>query len=296
MTRRYAYFPGCSLEKMARSYHESALETTRALDVELEEIEDWNCCGATTYFNIDELLADTLSARNLAIAEQSGLDVIAPCSGCYKNMYSARKHLKREPDLMEHINEALAEDNLKFAGTSEVRHLIDVLVHDVGLEEIKKRVRRPLTGLKVAPYYGCQILRPRKDHEDVESPRFFEDLMTAIGADPVEYLLKLRCCGGALLITNREAALSLVRNLLENAVQSGAALIATACPLCQVNLECYQKQVNSEFGTNLNVPVLYFTQLVGLALGVPPARLGIGSELVSVTPALASAGSGGGGR
>ncbi len=296
MTRKYAYFPGCSLEKMARSYHDSAIATTRALDVELEEIEDWNCCGATTYFNIDELLAYTLCARNLAIAEQSKLDVIAPCSGCYKNMYAARKHLKREPDLMEHINEALAEDDLKFAGTSEVRHLIDVLVNDVGLEEIKKRVRRPLTGLKVAPYYGCQILRPRKDHEDVESPRFFEDLMTAIGADPVEYLLKLRCCGGALLITNREAALSLVRNLLENAVQSGAAIIATACPLCQVNLECYQKQVNSEFGTNLNVPVLYFTQLIGLALGVPPGKLGIGSELVNAMPALSSAGSGGGGR
>jgi heterodisulfide reductase subunit B len=169
-------------------------------------------------------------------------------------------------------------------------------VKDVGLEEIKQRVRRPLTGLKVAPYYGCQILRPRKDHEDVESPRFFEDLMTAIGADPVEYRLKLRCCGGALLITNREAALSLVRNLLENAVQSGAAIIATACPLCQVNLECYQKQVNSEFGTNLNIPVLYFTQLIGLALGVPPGKLGIGSELVNAMPALASAGSGGGGR
>ena len=296
MTRKYAYFPGCSLEKMARSYHESAMETTRALDVELQEIEDWNCCGATTYFNIDELLADTLSARNLAIAEQLKLDVIAPCSGCYKNMYAARKHLKAEPDLMEHINEALAEDDLKFAGTSEVRHLIDVLVKDVGLEEIKQRVRRPLIGLKVAPYYGCQIVRPRKDHEDVESPRFFEDLMTAIGADPVEYLLKLRCCGGALLITNREAALSLVRNLLENAVQSGAAIIATACPLCQVNLECYQKQVNSEFGTNLNMPVLYFTQLVGLALGVPPGKLGIGSELVNAMPALASAGSAGGGR
>ena len=296
MTRKYAYFPGCSLEKMARSYHDSAMETTRALDVELQEIEDWNCCGATTYFNIDELLAYTLCGRNLAIAEQLKLDVVAPCSGCYKNMYSARKHLKREPDLMEHINEALAEDDLKFAGTSEVRHLIDVLVNDVGLEEIQRRVRRPLTGLKVAPYYGCQILRPRKDHEDVESPRFFEDLMTAVGADPVEYRLKLRCCGGALLITNREAALSLVRNLLENAVQSGAAIIATACPLCQVNLECYQKQVNSEFGTNLNVPVLYFTQLVGLALGIAPGKLGIGSELVSVMPALASAGSVGGGR
>ncbi len=296
MTRKYAYFPGCSLEKMARSYHESALETTRALDVELQELEDWNCCGATTYFNIDELLANTLSARNLAIAERTKLDVVAPCSGCYKNMYSARKHLTHEPDLKEHINEALAEDDLRFEGTSEVRHLIDVLVKDVGLEEIKKRVRRPLAGLKVAPYYGCQILRPRKDHEDVESPRFFEDLMTAVGAEPVEYRLKLRCCGGALLITNREAALSLVRNLLENAVQSGAAIIATACPLCQVNLECYQKQVNSEFGTNLNVPVLYFTQLIGLALGVSPAKLGIGSELVNAMPALASAGSGGGAR
>jgi|WetSurMetagenome_2_1015567.scaffolds.fasta_scaffold343935_2 heterodisulfide reductase subunit B2 len=292
--KKYAYFPGCSLEKMARSYHDSALETTRALDVELREIEDWNCCGATTYFNIDELLAYTLCARNLAIAEQQGLDIIAPCSGCFKNMYSARKHLVHEPDLQEHINEALAEDNLKFAGTSEVRHLLDVLVKDVGLDAIKARVRKPLTGLKVAPYYGCQIMRPRKDHEDVENPRFFEDLMSAVGAEPVSYRLRLRCCGGALLITNREAALGLVRDLLEDAVRSGAAIIATACPLCQVNLECYQKQVNSEFGTNLNVPVVYFTQLVGLALGIAPGRLGIGSELVNVMPALSSVGNGAG--
>jgi heterodisulfide reductase subunit B2 len=292
--KKYAYFPGCSLEKMARSYHDSAMETTRALDVELQEIEDWNCCGATTYFNIDELLAYTLCARNLAIAEELKLDVIAPCSGCYKNMYAARKHLVHEPDLQDHINDALAEDNLKFAGTSEVRHLLDVLVKDVGLDAIKARVKKPLAGLKVAPYYGCQILRPRKDHEDVENPRFFEDLMSAIGAEPVDFRLRLRCCGGALLITNREAALGLVRNLLEDAVRSGAGIIATACPLCQVNLECYQKQVNSEFGTDLNVPVVYFTQLVGLALGIAPNRLGIGSELVNVTPALKSVGNGAG--
>jgi len=287
--KKYAYFPGCSLEKMAHSYHVSALETTRALGVELQEIDDWNCCGATAYFHVDELLAYTLCARNLALAEQTQLDLVAPCSGCYKNMYFARAHLKKEPDLADHINVALAEDNLKFGGTSAVRHLIDVLVRDVGLDEIKARVRRPLSGLRVAPYYGCQILRPRKDHEDVEQPRFFEDLVAAIGAEPVDYRLKLRCCGGALIITNRDAALSMVRNLLENAVRSGAAIIATACPLCQVNLECYQKQVNSEFGTNLNVPVLFFTQLVGLALGIAPDRLGIGSELVSVTPALAGA-------
>jgi heterodisulfide reductase subunit B len=292
MMKKYAYFPGCSLEKLARSYHVSALETARALDVELQELDDWNCCGATAYFHVDELLAYTLCARNLALAEQTKLDVVAPCSGCYKNMYFARAHLNKDPDLAEHINYALAEDDLKFAGTSEVRHLIDVLVRDVGLEQIKARVRHPLNGVRVAPYYGCQILRPRKDHEDVEQPRFFEDLVAAIGAEPVDYLLKLRCCGGALLLTTREAALSLVRNLLENAVASGAAIIATACPLCQVNLECYQKQVNSEFGTNLSVPVLYFTQLVGLALGIPPDRLGIGSELVNVMPVLASVGSG----
>ncbi len=293
--KKYAYFPGCSLEKMAKSYHMSSMETTRALDVELEELEDWNCCGATTYFHIDELLAYTLCARNLAMAEEKKLDVVAPCSGCFKNMYSTRKHLTHDADLKEHINEALAEDNLRFGGTSEVRHLIDVLVKDVGLDEIKARVQKPLAGLKVAPYYGCQILRPRKDHEDVESPRFFEDLLTAIGAEPVDFRLRLRCCGGALILTNREAALGMVRNLLENALQSGATLIATACPLCQVNLECYQTQVNTEFGTDFKVPVLYFTQLVGLALGLKPNKLGIGSELVSVTPALATAGNGQGG-
>lgn len=297
--KRYAYFPGCSLEKIARSYHVSALEITRALDVELQELEDWNCCGATAYFHVDELLAHTLCARNLALAEQQGLDLVAPCSGCFKNMFSARAHLKHDPDLAEHINFALAEDNLRFTGTTSVRHLIEVLVQDIGLEAIKARVRKPLKGLRVAPYYGCQILRPRKDHEDVENPRFFEDLLAATGAVPADFLLRLRCCGGALIITNREAALSMVRNLLEGAVRAGADMIATACPLCQVNLECYQRQVNREFGTDYTVPVLYFTQLVGLALGIPADRLGIGSELVSASPALACArdgGTGAGGR
>lgn len=287
--KKYAYFPGCSLEKMAHSYHMSALETTRALGIELEELEDWNCCGATAYFHVDELLAFTLCARNLAMAEKEKLDLVAPCSGCYKNMFFTREHLKHDADLAEHINEALAEDNLQYAGTSAVRHLIEVFVQDVGFDAIKAKVTRPLKGLRVAPYYGCQILRPRKAKEDVEQPRFFEDLISAIGAEPVDYLLRLSCCSGALIITNRRAALSMVRNLLECAVRSKAAIIATACPLCQVNLECYQKQVNHEFGTDLNVPVVYFTQLVGLALGIPPKRLGIGSELVAVMPAIREA-------
>jgi heterodisulfide reductase subunit B len=287
--KTYAYFPGCSLEKMARSYHVSAQETARVLDVELKELEDWNCCGATAYFHVDELLAFTLCARNLAMAEQQKLPLVAPCSGCYKNMYSTRDHLRHDPDLAEHINEALAEDNLKFSGDSPVHHLIEVFVNDVGLPEIKAKVTHPLKGLRVAAYYGCQILRPRKAREDVEQPRFFEDLVAACGAEPVPYPLRLTCCSGALIITNREAALSLVRNLLDSAVRAKAAVIVTACPLCQVNLECYQKQVNKEFGTEFNMPVMYFTQMMGLALGIPPRRLGIGSELVAVMPAIQEA-------
>jgi|YelNatPaOPRAMG01_1025707.scaffolds.fasta_scaffold00546_18 heterodisulfide reductase subunit B len=288
--KTYAYFPGCSLEKMAHSYHLSALETTRALGVELKELEDWNCCGATAYFHVDELLAFTLCARNIAMAEKEHLDLVAPCSGCYKNMYFTREHLTHDADLAEHINDALAEDNLQFKGTSSIRHLIEVFVRDVGLEAIKAKVTNPLKGLRVAPYYGCQILRPRKHAgENVEQPRFFEELIAACGATPVDYLLRLSCCGGALIITNRQAALSMVRNLLECAVRAKAAVIVTACPLCQVNLECYQKQVNREFGTELNVPVMYFTQLVGLALGIAPKRLGIGSELVAVMPAIKEA-------
>ncbi|UCC76620.1 MAG: hypothetical protein JSW37_14120, partial [Anaerolineales bacterium] len=145
----------------------------------------------------------------------------------------------------------------------------------------------PLEGLSVAPYYGCQIVRPKKNGEDVEQPRFFEDLLSAIGAEPIDYYpLKIYCCGGSLILTSRRAALSMVRNLLQSAIDTGASVIATACPLCQVNLECYQRQVNQEFGTELSIPVMYFTQLVGLAMGIAPERLGIGKELVSATPVL----------
>lgn len=284
--KEYAYFPGCSLEKMAVSYHMSAMETTRKLGITLHEIEDWNCCGATTYFYIDELLAYTLSARNLAIAEKTGLDVVAPCSACYKNMYFTAAHLKKDADLAEHINFALEEDNLHFNGKINVKHLIEVFAKDVGPEELKSKVTKALGGIRVAPYYGCQIVRPQKEKENVEQPQFFEELLSAIGANPVNYPLKMRCCGGSLILSSRTAALSMVRNLLQSAVDSQAAVIATACPMCQVNLECYQQQVNQEFGTNFSMPILYFTQLVGLAMGILPKKLGFGKEFVTLAPAL----------
>jgi len=284
--KKYAYFPGCSLEKMALSYHKSSLETTRALGVELEELEDWNCCGATTYFHLDEILANTLVARNLAIAEKQGLDFVAPCSACYKNAYFTNTYMKEDADLAEHINYALEADDLQLSGDLNVHHLIDIFANEIGPEEIKKKVTNPLIELSIAPYYGCQIVRPRKNGENVEDPQFFEELIRAMGANPIDFAYKTRCCGGSLLLTNRPAALDMIRHLLQNAQNSGADVIATACPLCQVNLEAYQTQVNEEFGTDFSTPVLYFTQLMGLALGIAPKKLGIGSELVSTLPVL----------
>ena len=281
---RYAYYPGCSLETMAASYHVSSMEVAHKLGVELEELEDWNCCGATAYSHVDELLATVLCARNLAIAEKQGLSIVAPCNACYKNLWTTNAALKRDPDLAEHMNYALEADDLRYEGRIEVNHLMDAFSTPEALEKIRAKANERLRGLRVAPYYGCQIVRPRRpglELSQVDNPQFFEELLRAAGADPVAYPYRLRCCGAALMVTNRPAALRMARDLLQNAVDSGAEVIATACPLCQTNLECYQAAVNHELGTEYAMPILYFTQLLGLALGVGVKRLGIGKELVS---------------
>jgi heterodisulfide reductase subunit B len=279
--KQYAYYPGCSLESLGKGYHLSTLEVASRLGIELQELEDWNCCGATAYFPVDELLAYTLSARNLAIAEKTGLqDFVAPCSACFKNAYTTNKYLQTDPDLAEHINYALAADNLHVNGSMHVRHLIEIFINDVGLDVIKSNVTHPLENLQVAPYYGCQLVRPRKQDEDVENPRYFEDLLSALGAKPIEFESKSRCCGGSLIITNRPAALDMVEKLLQDAVDSHAQIIATTCPMCNVNLEVYQSQVNREFGTKYSIPVVYFTQLMGSAFGCSPKHLGINKEII----------------
>jgi heterodisulfide reductase subunit B len=284
--RTYAYYPGCSAESLGLSYHLSAIECVKALGGELQELEDWSCCGTSTYFHVDELLAHVLVARNLAIAERTGLDFVATCSGCYKNAFFTNKALHNDPDLAEHINFALEADDLHLDGTVKVRHLLEVLIEDFGLDEIRQRVTRPLEGVRVAPYYGCQLLRPRKESEAVEWPMFFEDLLRAIGATPVDYASKMRCCGSSLMISNRDAALDMVHHLVQDAALRQSDVIATICPLCQINVEVYQKQANREYGTNYSVPAVYFTQLLGLALGIAPGRLGIGRELISAESLL----------
>ncbi|HEY6102234.1 MAG TPA: CoB--CoM heterodisulfide reductase iron-sulfur subunit B family protein [bacterium] len=284
----YAYYPGCSLETMGRAYHLSAVEVARTLGVELHEVADWNCCGATAYFHIDEILAYTLCARNLALAERAGLDLVAPCAGCYKNLHTAAHKIQHDPDLAEHINEALAVEGLRTSGGVRVRHLIEVLIEDVGLERIRAQVKTPLAGLRVAPYYGCQVVRPQRTGAEAEEVHFFEDLLGAAGASVVAYPERLRCCGGSLIATQRPVALALVHEIVAGAASRGAQVIATLCPLCQINLECYQGQAREALGGPPPLPVLYFTQVLGLALGIPARRLGIGRELVPADAVIAA--------
>jgi heterodisulfide reductase subunit B len=288
--KRFAYYPGCSLETTAAAYHVSAVEVAARLGVEFVEVEDWNCCGATSYSGIDDLLGHTLCARNLAIAERSGLDIVAPCNACYKNLHSANDHVQHDPDLAEHINFALEADELSYAGKTSVHHLMHMFVGSVGLPAIKAQVTHPLAGLKVAPYYGCLLVRPRRDDAwSSGEPRFFEDLLRTLGATALAYPFRMRCCGASLIASNRRAALAMLRDLLRGARQVGADVIATACPLCQFNLECYQGEVNREFGTDFAIPIVYFTQLMGVALGIAPKDLGFGGELIPVEPVLACA-------
>ena len=257
----------------------------------LVEVEDWNCCGATAYSHVDELLAQVLSARNLALAEkEERFDLVAPCSGCFKNLYFANDHMREDADLMEHMNFALEADDLSYSGSVKVHHLMDMFVNEIGLEAIRAKIADPLEGLKVAPYYGCQMTRPRKPGEgleDVEGPQYFEELIAALGATPVDFPYRMRCCGASLIVTSRQAALAMLRDLLQNAVEAGAGVIATSCPLCQINLEVYQSEVNRELGTDFSMPIMYFTQLMGLAMGIKPKKLGIGTEIVPVAPVLA---------
>jgi len=280
----YAYYPGCSLETLAAAYHISTIEVGARLGVEFEEIEDWNCCGATTYSHVDELLSTVLGARNLAMAEAQGRDLVAPCSACYKNLWSANAAMKHDADLTEHMNYALEADDLHYGGGVNVHHIIDVFVEDIGLDAIREQAGIGLGGLKVAAYYGCQIVRPRQegdDLEDVRAPHFFEDLMEAIGGKAVEFPYRLHCCGASLIVTKRTAALHMLRDLLHSATAAGADVIATACPLCQANLEVYRAHVNREFGTDFDIPIMYFTQLMGMAFGIKNRKLGIGKEIVS---------------
>jgi len=288
---RYAYYPGCSLTHSAAPYDLSTRAIAGPLGLALEEIEDWNCCGATEYISINKAAAYALVGRNLALAAQQGVsqDVVAPCSACYLNLRKVDHYMGKYPDLRDQTNQSLAAGGLHYdPGSLRIRHLLNVVVEDVGLEAIKSKVTRPLDGLRVAPYYGCLIARPQLNGGsiDPEYPTHLDHLLKNLGAEVVDFPLKTHCCGGHMTQISADTAYELIRRLLHNAAEYEADLIVTACPMCQLNLDAYQSQVNRHFGTGYHLPVLYFTQMIGLALGMEPAALGIGREVVSAAPAL----------
>ena len=281
---RYAYYPGCSLGTTAKEYDRSWRAVAEVLGIALEEIPDWNCCGASPVHIQGPRLAAALPARNLALAEEMGADVVAPCVGCYKNLRKAAKEVHEDASLRRQVGEAVGRE---FLGLVQVKHPVEVLLLDLGLEAIRERVVRPLQGLKVAPYYGCYLTRPDSPFDTAENPQSLDRLMEAIGAEPVPYPLKTRCCGGGIFLTREELALEMSHRLLSQARRSGADCMVVACPLCDMLLDAYQGRVEAHLGVRHNMPVLYFSQLMGLALGVDEDRLGFAMRFVSPEPVLA---------
>jgi len=279
----YTYFPGCSCssEGGAKAYNWSIQAVSKVLDIELRELDDWNCCGSTPSGSVDELGAYCLASRDLALAEKSGFDMVTPCSACYVIFNRANTYLKQYPQLKAKVDEALAAGGLKYTGTVRVRHTLDIMTTDIGYDAIKSKVKKNLSGLKVAPYYGCQIVRPGFGFDHPEKPQSLDKLIASLGGEPTPFPLKTHCCGGSLIISEEALALELTSKLLESAASNGAECLVTVCPLCQTNLDAYQSRVNRKFKTNYKLPVLFYTQLMGIAFGIDGKTLGLNTNIVS---------------
>ncbi|MCK4537563.1 MAG: CoB--CoM heterodisulfide reductase iron-sulfur subunit B family protein [Candidatus Krumholzibacteria bacterium] len=280
---KYTYYPGCSVSATANLYQESIDSVLPGLGIELEELDDWNCCGATAYMSVRELLSFAISARNLALAEKYHRDMVTPCSACYLVLNKTNRYCEEYPDIRKKVGQALEAGGLNYSGNIKVRHLLDVVVNDVEKEKIAGTVKKDLSALKVAPYYGCQIVRPEIGLDDPDDPQIMDELIRSVGATCVDYSMKTKCCGASLMGTDEKKALHLCKEILADAERNEAHCIITVCPLCQMNLDIYQSKVNSLFGTKFRIPVIYFTQLIGLAQGKSMKELGLGRLGVKIS-------------
>ncbi len=285
--KRVAYYPGCALEGTGHSYNRSTKAVGKALGLELVELKNWNCCGAMEVKNVDPKIQTYLSARNLAIAEDMGFEkVMSPCNGCYHNLKKAEYDLSHDPASAE-VNAQLSTKSGHATyqpGKVETIHALDWIKDAVGEEELAKRVKNSLKGIKVANYYGCMYTRPRhifpeKDKgpgsESTLKPHFMDDLLAAAGAENVDFPLKTACCGGAHALSDSDTSTKLVLNILTTAEACGAEVIATECPTCHSGLEMHQVRAEKVLGRKTNVKILYFTQLLGMALGLSARKVGV---------------------
>ena len=282
---RYAYYPGCTAESTARDMHQSTLAVARGLGLELQEPKGWTCCGATAGHQTDRLLSVSLPAANLAKVQDMKLDMLVNCAACYNRMKVANHEISAHATIRQQVREALDRD---YDGSVKVRHLVEVLLEDVGLPSITRSLKRSLNGLKVACYYGCLLVRPPgiMKFDDPENPKSLDRLVTAMGGQSLDWPCKIECCGGGLAMSRTDVVLKLTEGILDMAVQAGADCIAVSCPMCQVNLDLRQQDINKQAGKNYQVPVVYVTQLLGLCLGFGPAELGLEKLMVPAAKVL----------
>lgn len=273
-----SFYPGCSLESSAKEYQSSAEEVCKQLGIELIEIEDWNCCGALEVSSLNPTLSLALPARNLKIASEGSDKLVVACNACLNNLLTVQHKLSSNEELKHKVNTIL---NYEFHEI-EILHLLDLIWNEVGLESISESVKKPLNGLKTVSYYGCLSVRPSKimKSDDPDNPTHIDEIVSVLGGEPLEFNSKTKCCGGGLLMTYRDTAMKLTEQILTEAGQRGAQCILVTCPLCHMTLETLTNKVKTG-PEKREIPVLYFTQLMGLSLGIEPKKLGLHKNLVS---------------
>lgn len=257
---KVSYYPGCSLHGTAKEYDQSVRAVSRALGIELKEVDDWSCCGATSAHSTNFKLSIALPARNLVAAEKDALDVMVPCAACFNRFKTAEHHLKADKQLKGEVEEIIGG---KYHGGIAIRNPIDIIFKDIGLDALEGKVKKPLKGLKPVSYYGCLLLRPPEicEFDDYENPVILDKILNTLGADARPWSYKTDCCGGSLTISRTDLVGKMVSKIMTMAREAGANCVVTACPVCMANLDM-------RAGDNVRLPVFYFTELIALALGL----------------------------
>lgn len=285
---KYAIFPGCTIAR-ARHYEMAVAKVAERLGIELVYLDGFACCGYPVK-SIDWLSAMCLSARNLSVAESAGLDVATVCSACTATLTECSKELEHNQELRDQVNEKLAVVNAEYNGGVTVKHFARILYEDVGPDRLRSEVKRELTDLRVASHYGCHYLKPSEIYEgfdDHEFPRTLDELVAVTGATPVNYQNKMRCCGGSVLAVDEELCLSIANEKLNDIKTAGADCITLVCPFCSIMYDDNQRKIESTFNSGYNLPVLFYPQLLGLAMGIDPREIGLNMNRVKPTEIIA---------
>jgi len=286
---RYAFFPGCTLESAAEELMISTKKVAAALGIELIELDGWTCCGASHIQDVSDLLATSINARNISLAEDLKVDkLLTVCNTCTLMLRTAKLKMDKNEKVRNEVNEGLGRAGLEYKGTVEVTHLLWALIEDYGLENLRKMVRRPLTGLKVANFYGCHILMPPNvmGFENHMNPQSMEMVAEVLGAESVDFDQRLACCGFHAVFPAEKEVMDLTGKNCLSPKNSGADCIVTPCPLCQMQLDAYQPDAQKGFKEDITMPILHLPQLIGLALGFSPEELAIQRHVVDAIPAL----------